>query len=204
MTIDSLEVVFLTTIFILPGFIVNSIVDKTNPPKKYSESIYFLKCLAYSVVNCACWSWLYIIAFRELSKHIYILFLLLVAITIIGATFIAIAISMLKYKDVVGKILRRVKLNPTHSIPSAWDYFFSQLEPSFVVITMIDGNILRGWYSGESFSSSDYEERDIYVENGYKLDDEGNWIFDEESKGFYIPKDQIRCIEFKKGAQIDE
>lgn len=200
MTVDSLDAVFLTAIFILPGFIMNGIIDKMNPPKRHSEGIFFLKYLAYSIINCACWSWLYTIILQASAEHHIVLWVLLVATTIVGSTVLAIIISVLKQKNIAGVILQKMKLNPIHSTPSAWDYYFSKLKPSFVIITMTDGSVLRGWYSGESFSSSDYEERDIFVERSYRIDDNGNWILDQESEGFYVPKDQIRFIEFKRGA----
>ena len=49
--IESLDAVFYTAIFVLPGFIVNSIIDSTNPPKRFREFTYLLKQLKSSVVN---------------------------------------------------------------------------------------------------------------------------------------------------------
>ena len=56
-----------------------------------------------------------------------------------------------------------------------------------------------GLYSYNSFTSSENEDRDIYVEKGYKIGETGEWIEDEESEGFYIPKNEIKYIEFKRG-----
>ena len=35
------------------------------------------------------------------------------------------------------------------------------------------------------------------IEKGYKYEND-NWIEDDESDGFYVPKDQVKLIEFKK------
>ena len=55
MTIDSMEVVFYTCIFLLPGFIIKSVMDTLVPPAKHNDSKYFFSCLLYSIVNCANW-----------------------------------------------------------------------------------------------------------------------------------------------------
>ena len=43
MTIDSFEVVFYTCIFLLPGFIIKSIMDTLVPPIKHNDTKYFLE-----------------------------------------------------------------------------------------------------------------------------------------------------------------
>ena len=56
MSIDSFDVVFYTAIFVLPGFVVNGVINTVNPPKKHNEGVFFLKCIGYSIVSCAIWS----------------------------------------------------------------------------------------------------------------------------------------------------
>lgn len=68
----------------------------------------------------------------------------------------------------------------------------------------MDDTKLYGWYSSKSFASSDPDERDIFIELGYTLSSDGSWKEDSQSEGFYVPKDQIKYIEFKKGAQSNE
>lgn len=85
--------------------------------------------------------------------------------------------------------------------PIAWDYYFSKQKSSFIIVTLLDDTKLYGWYSADSFASSDTEERDIYVEKGYKYSDNNGWEEDKDSGGFYIPKNQIKYIEFKTGEE---
>lgn len=198
MSIDSFDVVFYTAVFILPGFIISNIIDLINPPKKFNEGKYFLKCLLLSIMNCAIWCWLYriIIDCKDLSSLCH--WILLVLVSLIGSTIIGIVIAVIKQKQIIDRLLYKLKVNTIHSTPTAWDYYFSKQESGFVIITLIDDSKLFGWYSSGSFTSSDPEERDIYVEKAYKVENE-QWKLDEQSAGFYIPKDQIKVIEFKKG-----
>ena len=43
MTIDSFDIVFYTAIFVLPGFLINNIIDTLNPSQKKSEGVLLLK-----------------------------------------------------------------------------------------------------------------------------------------------------------------
>ena len=95
-------------------------------------------------------------------------------------------------------MLWKIKIRTIHTTPTAWDYLFSKQESGFVIVTLIDDQKLYGWYSSQSFTSSDPDERDIFIEKGYRIDGE-KWTLDEQSQGFYIAKDQIKVIEFKKG-----
>lgn len=198
MVLESLDTLFYTSIFILPGFIINFIIESINPPKKHNEGIYFLKCIYLSIINCAIWSWLYkIIIFSE-KLSVVCMFVLLVLLSIIGPILMGFAIAILKQKQIIDRALSIFKIRTIHSIPTAWDYYFSKQKSTFVIITLLDDTKLYGWYSANSFSSSEPEERDIYIEKAYKYVDE-NWDLDCQSGGFYIPKEQIKFIEFKKG-----
>ncbi|MBR0413766.1 MAG: hypothetical protein IJI67_01685 [Clostridia bacterium] len=198
MTINSFEAFCLISIFILPGFIVNSIIDYTNPPKKYKEVVFILKSIGYSIINCAIWSWLYLFIIKYDGINNVFRFILLVCVSLISSTIIGLIIAKTKQRNVIDAFLAKLHIKTIHGTPTAWDYYFSKLKCDFVIITLIDDTQLFGWYSSESFTSSDPEERDIYVEKAYRFENE-QWILDEEGNGFYVPKDQIKMIEFKKG-----
>lgn len=116
MAIDSFDVVFYTAVFILPGFIINSIVDLINPPKKQNDGTYFLKCLALSIINCAIWCWLYklIIECDKVSTLWH--WILLVTVSILGALIVGVVISVIKQKQIVDFCLSKLKVNTIHSI----------------------------------------------------------------------------------------
>lgn len=204
MSIDSLDAVMLTAVFILPGFLIIGIIDSINPPKKRSEGIYFLKCLTLSIVNCACWSWAYSAVLNKELKQQFLYYLYIVLITLAGALALAIVISIVEQNCIINRLLSKLKVHSIHPIPTAWDYCFSKQTESFIIVTLTDGTQLFGWFSGDSFASSDADERDLFIEKGYKIDEDGKWFLDEESTGIYIPKDEIKYIELKNGGQPNE
>lgn len=199
MTIDSFDVVFYTAIFVLPGFIINSIIDSMNPPKKHNDGIYLLKCIALSIINCAIWSWLYKVVLECKKIPTIWHWILLILISLVGAAILGVLISIFKQLKIFDRIFSKLKISTIHSTPTAWDYYFSKQKECFIIITLIDDSKLYGWYSSNSFTSSDPDERDIFVEIGYHLSDNGEWCIDDQSNGFYVPKDQIKYIEMKRG-----
>jgi hypothetical protein len=199
MSIDSLDIVFYTAIFVLPGFIINGIIDTLNPPKKIGDSHFFLSCLAYSLVNCAVCSWAYILIkpFAEGNSVVY--WILFLGITLIGAIAISILIGMIKQWRIISRIANRLHVKLLDPTPTAWDYWFSKQEGSLVLITLTDGSEIRGWFGNNSFASSDADERDIFIEKAYiKSADSEKWLDNPENNGLYISKNMIKLIELKK------
>lgn len=199
--IDSIDIVFYTALFVLPGVIINSITDRLNPAPRIKESLYTIKCIGFSLVNCAIWSWLYNIVRNcdKLSETMY--WVLMLTISMVGSIIVGFIIAAIKQYHILDHVLSKFNIKTIHSTPTAWDYLFAQQASGFVIITLIDDTKLYGWYSCDSFTSSDFEERDIYVEKGYKVSSDGVWIEDEESVGFYVSKEQIKYIEIKKGGE---
>lgn len=198
MTVDSFDVVYYTSIFILPGFLIKSIINSLSPPQKTNESVYFLTCLAYSIINCAIWSWLYNILFIHRNKLSVWYWILIITVTIFGATILALIIGIIKQKDIISKILNKTGVTNINPTPTAWDYFFSKQQSTWIIVTLTDDTIIYGRFDSSSFASSDQDERDIYIEEIYDISNKKEWIKNETSNGILLSKDSIKTIEFLK------
>lgn len=199
MLIESFDVVFYTAIFVLPGFIINGIISAFNTTKRISEGVLLLKCLSYSIVHCAIWSWMYKIIFEIAFKYPKTYWFLLVITTIVAASLLAIIMGLIQKKQIIRKMLARFKINILPSTPTAWDHCFSRDESAWVIVTLIDDRVIYGSFSTNSFASSESEERDLFIEKIYSLNDENLWIENEQNEGIYITREQIKTIEFLKG-----
>lgn len=198
MTVDSFEVVYYTSIFILPGFLIKSIINSMTPKVKTSDSIYFLSCLSYSIVNCAIWSWMYNILYQNRDILTFWYWIFVVLSTLIGATLLAIILGYIKQKELISRLVNRTKVNYIHPVPTAWDYYFSKQKSAWVIVTLMDGSKVYGHFDNQSFASSDREERDIYIQEVYGIDEKYNWIKNGQSDGIMISKNNIKTIEFIK------
>ena len=205
MTVDSFDIVFYTGLFVLPGFIVKSVIDTMNPPRKTSDGIYFLSCMMYSIINCAVWSWLYVWISSLGNDQRVLYWFLCVLITIVGAMSIGLLLGMAKQKRLFYDLLAAFGFKVIDPTSTAWDYWFSQQEPSYVLVTLTDDSVIRGWFGDDSFAASDSEDRDIFIEKVYvTIKGTNRWKAAPENKGVYISKSQIKTIEFMDPKQENE
>lgn len=196
MTIDSFKVVFYTCIFLLPGFIIKSVMDTLVPPIKHNDTKYFFSCLLYSIVNCAVWSWVYLLLNKIFEEHPITYWILLLTITVVGATLLAVFIGIIKQKGFIEWLFAKMSVNKIHPVPTAWDYYFSKQEESWIIVTLKNGKTIYGKFSDQSFAASDPEERDLYIEKTYYIKEDMTWQEDEKSKGILVSKKEIETIEF--------
>jgi hypothetical protein len=93
--------------------------------------------------------------------------------------------------------------------PTAWDYFFDNREPAFVLVHLNEGALLGGYWGGNSYAGSYPNDGDIYLEAVYSVDDEGK--FGEpmpNTRGVLLRKDQYSYVELfsvpESGGSSDE
>jgi hypothetical protein len=77
---------------------------------------------------------------------------------------------------VAGRLLAPLHLdrdrNPT---PTAWDRAFADLRSGWVRVRLADGRLLGGWYGTRSYASSYPHPHELYVEEGWQLEDDGTF-----------------------------
>lgn len=199
MTIDSFDTVILTSIFILPGFVISTIVERINPSHAKTTSNYFLSCFCFSLINCACIAWLLVYIINQQYKHAWRMWLFLFIASLVSSLVIGMLVAIIRKTNLIKKIFDKIGISSIYPIPTAWDYIFSKQEPAYVIITLNDYSVVYGLFSNNSFASSDIDKKDIFLEKTFKVNQFGEWEDDEESKGIYISNENIIAIEFKGG-----
>ncbi len=201
MVLENFNVVFYTGIFLLPGYVVKSILDYLIPPKRHSDATFYLFCFFFSTLNCAIWSWAYVLVLANISPESMWHWVLLLLITLIGSSIFGIIIGFIKQKGWIRDLLLKLKLKPIHPCPTAWDYCFSSLNPNWVIVTLINGEVICGKCAEKSFVSSDMDKRDIYLEDVYTIDKNKIWNRIEDNGGTLILGESIKCIDFFRFSQ---
>ena len=196
MILENWETIVYTCVFLLPGFIINELVDSIVPPKAFKELKFFFSCIIYSIINLAVWIWLDIIIFEKLKSKTIPFYIILSSSNIVTSIITGTLIGLIKHCELPRKIFRLFKVHMNNPIPTAWDYFFNKKEPCFVVVTLKSGKTVYGLYSTESFASSENSERDLYIEETYNFNDEKEWKKIPRNKGIYINREEIETIEF--------
>jgi hypothetical protein len=93
-------------------------------------------------------------------------------------------------------IVQRLRLQSP--IATAWDHFFSQSKRCLVRVTLNDGNVTGGVWTGSSFASSGPGERDLYVSQQWEFDPTTAVFVRpvENSLGIWIAMSAARTVEF--------
>src|SRR5262249_29872947 len=101
-------------------------------------------------------------------------------------------------KEWGSRIASWFNLSTVHVIPTAWDWRLSRVSRGgmYVMVTLSSGGRVAGFFGPNSFASSDSDERDIYVEEEYTVDETGKWEARTEKVGVLIPAKEIKYIEF--------
>ncbi|MBS4221874.1 DUF6338 family protein [Lederbergia citrea] len=198
MTIDSLEVLFYTLIFLVPGFIIDSIYRICVPQEDAKGENILLRFLLFSTINYSVvlpiLFWIYKIPYIEshVNVRLYVSLLIILIVTV-G---IALIISVISNKGWIRNFLQKIGIHTTHVTPTAWDYQFRREEPRYLIVYLEDGGIVCGYWGSESFASSIKDTKDLYLEKIFDLNEDEEWIEITSSKGVWIPEKSIKYIEF--------
>ena len=99
----------------------------------------------------------------------------------------------------IQRLFQKFGMSVIHPVGSAWDWKFSLTPESWVIVKLKDGTTWGGILGSNSFISSSPQERDIFIEKVYRIEDNDDWV--ERQSSVLITHDQIQSVEFwPKGA----
>jgi hypothetical protein len=164
--ITSVEAIFVILAFVVPGFVMSVVRSQfaTGRPQKGSEQV--LGYLALSAINYAVFSWLvYILAATGFPhRHPGWAAFLWFTVILIGPAVLGAGLGIVIQRDLFRPFFARLRLQPVHVVPTAWDYQFGRLrEAHWVLVKLKDGSTVAGFFGTRSFASSDPDERDIFM-----------------------------------------
>ncbi len=204
----NIDALMVFAIFFIPGFVTLSFYNffSAKPSPKWSES--FFEVVAYSIVNfiilypigflikhetVSPLSWISVLINWQDFYSVYgswcYYVLLIVALLIAPILWSVIFIQLMKYRP------ERLKIQ---SILKPWDYMFSKDEGCFVLVHLKNKKTIAGKYSTKSFASSYPANEQIYLEEVWKRDANGQFVKKINNEGMLIFGDEISSIEFLK------
>lgn len=194
MDIWQIDKLVLFLVFFIPGFISIRIYDLLVPSERRDFSKSLFEAIGYSSLNFAALFWLIIPIhsgnFYVHHKLWYFIFLLLI-ICVIPIFWPILFLKLSTWKPISKYIV--------HPIQKPWDYVFGKREAFWIIIHLKDRRKIGGKFGTNSFSSSYPSEEQIYLEEVWKLDENGKFIGPiERSKGIIILGKEILSIEFFK------
>jgi hypothetical protein len=189
-TFDATSVgLFLLVVF--PGLVSTTIYRLIMPARALDWGNALLQGLFYSAVNFVLGlPFLFWLTFgRDPLAHpvrYSVAAILLLFITPI--VWPLILVSIFKSK----RLAKRIQI----PYPTAWDFFFDQREAGFVLVHLSGGQLLGGYWGGNSYAGSFPNDGDIYLEAVYAVDAAG--LFGDpmpNTRGVLLRKEQYSYVE---------
>jgi len=198
----TVDAVFLALTFIVPGFVFNSARIQFITGRDRKTELPIIRYLSYSAVNYAVFSapiYFFVTADLPLGWKAAGW----TCVILIGPTLLGVLAGVSNQKDWLFDLLQWAGLNPVHGVPTAWDWKLAR-SPSgaWVLATLKDGSEVAGYFGKRSFASSEPDERDLYLEQLYEVDDTGQWT--RSDQGVLIAAGEIMTVEFWPVGQQQE
>lgn len=194
-TIDSLEQVYFVVGFFAPGLIVlffrSQFLTGRTPALRDAALVYLVLSVVYYAIAYPLVDFALSIRATENQKLVGWALLILIGPMIFG-----IVLGLNARLDITRRLLARFGVNPVHAVPTAWDWKFSRIQPSWMLVRMKNDLKFYGFFGSNSFAASDPDERDIYLEQLYEVDKKNNWKKAPNGKGVLIRADEVNTIEF--------
>lgn len=188
------ETVLYTTVAIIPGFLIDSIIRTKIPMQKRTASFSIFSFISLSALNYFLWAWKIPALLRETDRTSASFIYWCIGIVFISPLLLGFIINYLQDFEIIKRGLKRIRFKTTNLAPSAWDYKFYNLNQKgsrYIIVTLTDDTVIYGAYGLHSYSSN--QSQDLYIEKIYK----GNkWEQVERSDGILITNNQIKHIEF--------
>lgn len=193
--IKSLDMVYIALFFVIPGMVITYIRERFITGRVVSVkdgviSFFALSILYYGAAFPAV-DLLFSSGISGWAKYIS-----WISLVFVGPSLVGLLLGMSVRKGWIRKVFGHFNINPVHVIPTGWDYVFGINEQRYVLVTMNDDTKFGGFYSTNSFASSEQSCRDLYLEKVFEIpSDDSPWI-ECYGKSLWLNGAQIRSVEF--------
>jgi len=178
-------------LFVVPGFVAMKAHDLLIPAPTRNWGDSLIEVVSYSMLNLGLLFWLVAILQREgfQERHPATYQAGMFVVVVVAPVVWAVLARFLR----TSRLLRRFVLHPS---PTAWDFFFEQRRRVWVLFHLSSGKMLGGLLAEHSCASSFPNDEDIYVEEVWKLDEEGRFLHRiEQTAGALIKRAECTHIE---------
>ena len=201
MNVDSLDAVVTAIAFLLPGFILSTMLGMRFRLRSRTGTELVLQYITLSCFNHGIWSWLIVLMVYSpwFQSRAWLTASLVFLILFISPVTIGLLIGQLSRVRLVQRLLSAFGFKIHRFIPTAWDFKFEREEASWVIVQLKDRSMVFGFLGSESFSGDDPDERDLYIEAVFRpVDGHDHWQPVPDTSGILIKADQIATIEFRR------
>jgi len=191
MTLDP-KVVGLFLLMVLPGLISTTIYRLIMPARALEWGNAVIQGLFYSAVNfvlslpLVLWLFVGYDPFEHQLRYSVAGILLLFILPVVWPLLL---VMIFKSK----RMAQRIQI----PYPTAWDYFFDQRKPAYLLAHLNNGALIGGYWGGNSYAGSFPNDGDVYLEAVYSVDAAGKFGSSiANTRGVLLRKEQYSYVEF--------
>ncbi len=187
----SLENLSIVMAFVVPGFVALSVrAQFVSGVASSDDKERLLSYVSISIVYGSLV--LRFVGPSLIQKSTFVFLLALIG----GPAILGLILGVNVQNDFFRRLIGKLGLFTVHPVPSAWDWKFGgSLKEQWVLVTLKNGVSFAGLYGKESFSASSPEERDLYIQWIYDINEDGTWSLPGD-KGVLITAEEVSTIEF--------
>ncbi|MCR4316499.1 MAG: DUF6338 family protein [Planctomycetes bacterium] len=206
MTFETFDAILWASIAIVPGFIFSGTLSMLIPRSNSSLELRAKEYFTLSCINYGIW----VLPLMFFYKYEWIdeypkwsIFGAWCAI-FVSPIVLGLIFGYISQRNLPARFLGRFGFRTISPIPRAWDSHFSRMFQYYVIVTLKNDTCLYGLYGVNSIAGSDPNCRDIYLETVFDVNEEGEWILLEDSRGAWIAEDQISFLEFIEYEEVND
>jgi hypothetical protein len=202
-------------VIIIPGFVYQGMRVKFRGPRPEDQDfkVRLLRALATSAVFALAYVIVigFVLIWTDIPKlpdnfyvtglEVFAAGLSVLALVFLVPSGIALVLHVREAKKLYPNLSRKELFSVYDPTPTAWDFAVNRVGPSFVRVLLSDGRWVGGYADEDSFFTSYPEAREIFVEQAFQLNDEGEFgEVVENTAGRWIKCDDAMIVEFVKPA----
>jgi heme/copper-type cytochrome/quinol oxidase subunit 2 len=204
-------------LIVIPGFVYQGMRARFRGPTPEDQqefSLRVLRALATSAVFALVYAMVlgFVLIWTGVPKkperiEVTALEVLVTGFTVLAVVFlIPSAVALVLHIRTVRKLYPELSpkgwfriYDPT---PTAWDFAINRVGPAFVRVLLDDGRWVGGYAGPDSFYTGYPEAREIFVERGWQVNEQGEFAGEvENTAGRWIKCDDAVVVEFIKPAE---
>ena len=191
------QVLVLFFFLFVPGFLLIMVFDRLHPDERRGTGQKVFGAVFFSFVILAIWFLPALILLQRGGELPYWLYqLLLFALILLGLFATPLLLAYAFHRLELRGTLQRFRPDPSPA-PSEWVFSHGAGKHYYVLFHRKEGKDIGGYFGENSFSASSPEGKEIYVEEVWRLDEDGRFIARVEGTGgAIVHKEDCETIEF--------
>lgn len=156
----------------LPGFVSLKVDRLIHPSRITAAADQIVEIVGYSILNAGVFGWLIVVVAEQLRREApnYLLIAPLASIIcVVGPIAWPFLFRLLQRIGV-----QRGWLIGAHRF--AWDNVFSRGQYGFVIVHLVDGSHIGGYFGERSYATVEPESGHLYLEELWSLDETGGFV----------------------------